>query len=1094
MSSRDPDFRRWALLSPSQDDGRQRYVERTRLQDATAVAPPAAASTTHPAATAATAALHALSIQKQELKTLQEALSRERSEKEALRQALAEAEARARNLTPRKGSPKPPAQPKVPSWQLAEALALELDVLNWSLGEGQPFQRRAFWGQALPCAVAMLRACGEASELGSIGSAVWRPAWQAAGGQPAPVPALRDALRRDRDRVNQRLDRLHTTVLSASGGGGGGGGGSGGVPSPAVGGNVAQRRDWLRSLTPQLPPLPLSLALHARGSGSGGRVCLAAPAGAPLVCVNDTKESVLLRWDDEAPGAATVLESGYGGGGGSGGISGRDGPRRGRTVALAPSAEHSMPSPKATPSSSSPPPSSSSAPAAAPSTTAASADHPDGGDEEAKVAQPPPAAASGVASSRFSVLLDGGQGWIQVVVYREPCDGLSQRGQPCDAHPLGSPHAGGAGAGGAGGRTQHRSGRTSPAGGTGGGGSGGASRSARRALTPTFERSAPIAEADEAAGGWGVDETAAAAAAAGGAPAERPSVAEERVVPASHAPLRRRSVLALDSYLRSVAQPPPHAGPLHAAPTATLSAAPFSPCARSPLADGTSAACTASWCACACAAGGASSPSACSVASDATPPATPPRDVSTPSPTQCVTPSSVSARTAEAKFVRAAHSLSTDGWEALANATGSHRRAREVLEKVGVMVAALGEAADEQAAVSAAREEASEAALSLLGRLPPKLHQSLAEGMSAGRHGGASGDGTKAGAVVAQMAHAPPGGVAAGSLESYAHVLLHEAACSVASAPASQRPRELRRLQSPRLTAVLSLLRAASAASRVRRAALEAAVRRLERAIDAVRALGKLPPPSPGNSRPGSATATTTAATSPASSLHGSRPSSALAYMSSSSAMGSPTSSPVPPRRLCAGTASPLCAGTAAPDAAAPDAAAAVAATAASAPSPSASHSTGGSSSPLHDAASSASTTLAGSADAGTTQLLSQLQQRIEAQQQQLEEERERLRARRRSRHSQSLAGGGGSGGGGGASPSPPPLTSSPPQPARRTTASLSSSSSAAGAIPVARPPAHPPTTALCKTLDTLQATRLLDHVQEQPPDDMLARVELELD
>ena len=803
-----------------------------------------------------------------------------------------------------------------------------------------------------------------------------------------------------------------------------------------------------------------------------------------------------------------------------------------------------MPSPTATPSSfssSSSSSSSSSPPApATPPAAAAAGDRPRGDAEEDAEAQPAVRGAASAASSRFSVLLDGGQGWIQVVVYREPCDGLSQRGQPCDAHPLGSPHAGGGGGGGGsggggGGRAQHRSGRSSPGGSGGGGGSGGAPRGARRALTPTFERSAPIAEADEGAAGWGAADEAGAAA--GGPSGEEPSTAAERAgaAPSSHAPLRRRSVLALDSYLRSVAQSvaqPPHAAPhtmymhMHPAhtymPTATLSAAPYSPCARSPLADGTSAACYASASspstsgAYACGGGGgmASSPSVCSLASDATPPATPPPhmhmygrasgrdDASTPSPTQCVTtPSSVSARSAEAKFVRAAHALCNDGWAALLGAaTGpcSHRRACEVLDKVGAMVAALGEAADEQAAVSAAREEASEAALSLLGRLPPKLHQSIAESTSAGRHGGGGGDGTKAGAVIAQMAHAPPGGVAAASLESYAHVLLHEAACSVAHAPVGQRPRELRRLQSPRLTAVLSLLRAASAASRVRRAALEAAVRRIERAVDAVRALGKMPPPSPGSSRPGSALGIGTS--SPGSS----RPSSALAlaYMSSSSAMGSPTSSPVPPRRVCAGTASPLCAGTTATAAVA---ATSTAAAATSAPSAGDS----GDSSPLQDSASNASTMLASTttadadtdattaiddadADAGaTTAQLSELQLRIEAQQQQLEGERERLRARRRSRHGNALAGGGG--GGGGASPSPPPLTSSPPRPARRAVAS--GSSSAADVVPVTRPPAQqPPTTAVGKTLDTLQASRLLDNVQMQAPDDMLARAELELD
>ena len=84
-------------------------------------------------------------------------------------------------------------------------------MLNWALGDGPPFPRRAFWGQALPCAVAMLRACGEAEELERVGGAVWRPTWQPAGEEAQLVQALRHETRKLRDRVNARLDKLHAT-------------------------------------------------------------------------------------------------------------------------------------------------------------------------------------------------------------------------------------------------------------------------------------------------------------------------------------------------------------------------------------------------------------------------------------------------------------------------------------------------------------------------------------------------------------------------------------------------------------------------------------------------------------------------------------------------------------------------------------------------------------------------------------------------------------------------------------------------------------------------------------------------------------------
>ena len=155
-------------------------------------------------------------------------------------------------------------------------------MLNWALGDGPPFPRRAFWGQALPGAVAMLRACGEAEELERVGGAVWRPTWQPAGEEAQLVQALRHETRKLRDRVNARLDKLHATMgMEAALRG-----------APGAGSSMVQlRAAWLDSLTPQLPPLPLSLCGRARGEGAG-ILGLSAPAGAPLFCANDTPSVV----------------------------------------------------------------------------------------------------------------------------------------------------------------------------------------------------------------------------------------------------------------------------------------------------------------------------------------------------------------------------------------------------------------------------------------------------------------------------------------------------------------------------------------------------------------------------------------------------------------------------------------------------------------------------------------------------------------------------------------------------------------------------------------------------------------------------------
>lgn len=154
-------------------------------------------------------------------------------------------------------------------------------MLNWALGHGPPFPRRAFWGQALPCAVAMLRACGEAEELERVGGAVWRPTWQPPGEEAQLVQTLRHETRKLRDRVNSRLDKLHATIGMEMA-----------LRGAQGAGNMVQRRAaWLESLTPLLPPLPLSLCGRARGEGAG-LLGLSAPAGAPLFCANDTARVV----------------------------------------------------------------------------------------------------------------------------------------------------------------------------------------------------------------------------------------------------------------------------------------------------------------------------------------------------------------------------------------------------------------------------------------------------------------------------------------------------------------------------------------------------------------------------------------------------------------------------------------------------------------------------------------------------------------------------------------------------------------------------------------------------------------------------------
>ena len=59
--------------------------------------------------------------------------------------------------------------------------ALQLDLLNWVLGEGPSFSREDFWRDALPRGVGLLTAVGEARELSAVLSAAWRPTIEMVG-------------------------------------------------------------------------------------------------------------------------------------------------------------------------------------------------------------------------------------------------------------------------------------------------------------------------------------------------------------------------------------------------------------------------------------------------------------------------------------------------------------------------------------------------------------------------------------------------------------------------------------------------------------------------------------------------------------------------------------------------------------------------------------------------------------------------------------------------------------------------------------------------------------------------------------------------
>lgn len=210
-----------------------------------------------------------------------------------------------------------------------EALALELDLLNWVLGEGPGFSRRAFWREALPRGVAMLRACGEEAELSSLCTAAWRPTLEREGAPPVPPAALLYQLRRARDRVNLRLMRRPVPLASSSNGNPGGGStaaaGSGyDTPTDAARGANPRRRvdEWLNSLHAELPLLPLSVcgrvlaedaveavAKALAESAAGTTVALYAPEGRPLRVLNDTAGFLTLQLEHGAQGAAPAGSS-----------------------------------------------------------------------------------------------------------------------------------------------------------------------------------------------------------------------------------------------------------------------------------------------------------------------------------------------------------------------------------------------------------------------------------------------------------------------------------------------------------------------------------------------------------------------------------------------------------------------------------------------------------------------------------------------------------------------------------------------------------------------------------------------------------------
>ena len=337
------DFRHWARLSPSQSRWSAPPASPAVCVEAPppaptpttgAVAPPPAPTPTTAAVAANLAAasptaavrsvlsmlptwgLKVLTKQQEEIRTLQATIAERDAEVASLRKALRAAEERASDASARSddaevvapvGAVVPAALPVVefpaepPAWQRAEALALALDALNWVLGEGTAFSRRAFWREALPRAHAMLAAIGEEQEQRCVRAAAWRLTSEVAGGEAAPPAVLQEEVERARDRVNQRLGRICVPQDDD-------------LPSHLVA--------WLATIDPALPPLPLSLcevAVIGAGDESDGDddgaepvaepaavvAGVVAPEGTALRCVNDTEVPIEL-WLPAAPAPANA--------------------------------------------------------------------------------------------------------------------------------------------------------------------------------------------------------------------------------------------------------------------------------------------------------------------------------------------------------------------------------------------------------------------------------------------------------------------------------------------------------------------------------------------------------------------------------------------------------------------------------------------------------------------------------------------------------------------------------------------------------------------------------------------------------------------
>lgn len=110
-------------------------------------------------------ALQALSLQREQLRAARQQVADLGAEVGRLGAALSHAEAKLEaarleaaalaRRTP--GSARQIGSKVVSDSQRTETLALLLDLLNWTLGEGPPFSRAAFWQSALPRGVKMLQ-------------------------------------------------------------------------------------------------------------------------------------------------------------------------------------------------------------------------------------------------------------------------------------------------------------------------------------------------------------------------------------------------------------------------------------------------------------------------------------------------------------------------------------------------------------------------------------------------------------------------------------------------------------------------------------------------------------------------------------------------------------------------------------------------------------------------------------------------------------------------------------------------------------------------------------------------------------------------